>query len=975
MTLDATVLVSCAVVYLGLLFLVAEAAERGWIPARLARHRWVSALSLGVYASTWTYYGSVGYARSEGLRFLTIYLGVSLACMLVPVVWVRVLHLSQKHQLASLADLFAFRYGSPAAGVAVTLFQLAGSLPYLALQIRAVSSSVAVLTGGGSPGVVGLVFTAAIAVFAVLFGVRYVTTREKHDGLVLAIAVESVVKLVALLSAGVFATFHVLGGPSGLADWLRAHPEALDQLYRPVREGPWGSLLLLSFAAAFLLPRQYHMAFTESRDARALRSAGWLFPVFLLLLNVAIPPILWAGTVIDPNGNPDLYLLRVATYGSSSWLPIFVFVGGVSAASAMIIVTVLALSSMCLNHLVLPLGRPSETDLYAGLRWSRRGIVVVLLFSAYCLFLALADYGGLVELGLVAFVAVAQFLPGLVGVLFWRQVQARPLLIGLCAGIAGWFLFELMPLLARSHLLPEAADLPAQFGITGSDQLSFATFASLGANAALTVFFSLIQEPTPQADALARACVDVGAELPAERIEASTPDDFARALAPTLGPDLAAREVARALEDVGLPVDEPRPAELRRLRDQLRRNLSGLLGPVAARDLVGRAQGAPPVGEKLLVLERELARSTASHRSLSAELEQFRRYLRDVFQDLPVGACAVGAQDDVVLWNRAMVEITGIAEEQVAGAELGSLPAPWGPIFAAFARDPAAARRLTVPLPDGREGRFHLRKSRLSRPFGAPEGDDAAAGMVLLLEDRTERATLEAKLEHHERLALIGQLAASVAHEIGNPLAAISSVAQNLQRELGDGDARARVQTIRDQIARIHGIVKSLVVYSRAGTEAARAPASRFSLAEAVDEAVSLVRLDPRGQAQSIENDCPGDLRLWGDRPRLIQVFINLLQNACDASPAGAHIVVRGHAADGRALVEIVDRGAGVPAELQARIFEPFFTTKVAGKGTGLGLSLAYSIVRDHDGTLDVRSEPGAGTTVTLSLPRDEESP
>src|SRR5262249_6963327 len=159
--------------------------------------------------------------------------------------------------------------------------------------------------------VVGLIFTAAIAVFAVLFGVRYVTTREKHHGLVLAIALESVVKLVALLTAAVFALFHVLGGPDGLAEWLRAHPEALDELYRPVREGPWGSLLLLSFAAAFLLPRQYHMAFTESRDAHALRSAAWLFPVFLLLLNIAIPPILWAGTVIDPNGNPDLYLLRV----------------------------------------------------------------------------------------------------------------------------------------------------------------------------------------------------------------------------------------------------------------------------------------------------------------------------------------------------------------------------------------------------------------------------------------------------------------------------------------------------------------------------------------------------------------------------------------------------------------------------------------------------------------------------------------
>ena len=984
MRIDATVLVAVALVYLGMLFLIAEATERGWIPARLARHPWVSALSLGVYASTWSYYGSIGYARSDGFQFLTIYFGVSLACLLVPVVWMRVLGLSQRHQLASLADVFAFRYGSPRAGVAVTLFQLAGSAPYLAQQIRAVSASIHVLTnpedpsGRGSNALIGLVFTAVVAAFAVLFGVRHVTTREKHDGLVLAIAVESLVKLVALLATGAFALYHVLGGPDGLAAYLRAHPQAIEELYAPVRNGPWGTLLVLSFSAAFLLPRQYHMAFTESRDARSLRTASWLFPLFLLLLNVAIPPVLWAGTVIDPTGNPDLYLLRVAASGPSPWLPIFVFVGGVSAASAMIIVTVLALSSMCLNHLVLPALRPSERDLYTFLRWSRRGLVLLLLVAAYLLYLGLADVGNLVELGLVAFVAVAQFLPGLIGVLFWRRAHAQAVLLGLYAGIACWLLFALAPLLCRSGLLPDGLNVPQRLGVDAAHELAFGTFVSLAANGALTFFAALRRAATAAEEALARACVDEASDIPTARLEASAPHDFARALVPALGPDLAAREVARALADVGLAADEPRPEALRRLADQLTQNLSGLLGPVAAHDLLGLATGAPPVGEQLRVLERALARSTGSHKSLSAELEQFRRYLRDVFHDLPVGACAVGAEDDVILWNRAMVDITGITDDDVAGAALAQLPAPWGTILAAFARDPAPARRLTVPRAGGREGRFHLRKSRLSRPFGAaapPEGEpELHAGLVLLVEDLTERVTLEEKLEHSERLALIGQLAASVAHEIGNPLAAISSVAQNLQRELDDADAKARMQTIRDQIARISAIVKSLMVYSRAGTDAARGPASAFSLAEAIDEAVSLVRLDPRGQAHAIETSCAGDVFLAGERSRLVQVLINLLLNACDASPAGETIAARGRSDGDRAVVEIVDRGAGVPADLRARIFEPFFTTKVAGKGTGLGLSLAYSIVRDHDGTLDVASQPGAGTTVTLTLPRAREA-
>src|SRR5262245_42586017 len=228
MTFDRGLLLFIALAYLGLLFFLAEATERGWIPKRITSHPWVSGLSMGVYASTWSYYGSVGFAGSEGYRFLTIYLGVSLSCLLVPVVWMKVLRLSRDHQLASLADLFAFRYRSARAGVVVTVFLLAGSLPYLAQQIRAVAASVRVITGGGSHAILGLVFCVLIAAFAVMFGARYVTAREKHAGLVFAVAIESVVKLIALLSVGAFALFGVFGGPGGLSDWLAAHPEALE---------------------------------------------------------------------------------------------------------------------------------------------------------------------------------------------------------------------------------------------------------------------------------------------------------------------------------------------------------------------------------------------------------------------------------------------------------------------------------------------------------------------------------------------------------------------------------------------------------------------------------------------------------------------------------------------------------------------------------------------------------------------------
>ncbi|HTE53904.1 MAG TPA: ATP-binding protein [Kofleriaceae bacterium] len=965
MTFDSAVLLAIALSYLGLLFLLAEATERGWIPARIARHPWVGALSLGVYASTWSYYGSVGFAGSEGYSYLTIYLGVTLACLLVPVVWLPVLRLSREHQLASLADLFAFRYRSAQVGVAVTLFLLAGSLPYLAQQIRAVAASVHLLTGRGSPAFLGLAFCLLIAAFAVMFGARHVTAREKHAGLVMAIAFESVVKLVALLSVGAFALFGVFDGPAGLAAWLRAHPEAVEELYRPVRDGPWGSLLLVSFAAAFLLPRQYHMAFTEAHDERSLRTAAWLFPLFLLLLNLSIPIILWAGRAEYPGGDADAYVLTITLHGGSAWMTVFIFLGGVSAASAMIIVSVLALASMCMNHLIVRRRPAGDTDLYAFLRWTRRLLVVVILLAAYGLFLVIGENQRLVELGLVSFVAVAQFLPGLFGVLFWRRASGRSVLLGLVAGIGCWLLFAVAPLLVRSRYLGAGFDLPALLGVPALHSLSFATFASLGSNALVMGWLSLRLTPSAEEMAMARVCIDAGEPLPTGRLEVDSPEDFTRALAPVLGPDVAAREVARALADTELAADESHPAELRRLRDQLQRNLSGLLGPIAAEGIVDAGlrldQGAGSVGEKMRALE--LVASTGRRQDLAAELDQVRRYLRDVLEDLPVGVCAVGPDEDVVLWNRALAEITGVADS-VTGSALARLPPPWGSILDAFARDPAGARKLTAPRAGGDDGRFQLRKSRLAGAFG-----EAPAGQVILVEDLTERASLEAKLEHHERLALIGQLAASVAHEVGNPLAAIASVAQNLQSEQRDADVVQRLQLIRDQVERIGGIVKAMVVYSRAGTSATLSPASRFSLGEAVDEAVSLVRLDPRGRVHVIHNRCGGGLHLYGDRTRIIQVFINLLHNACDASPEEEAIEVRARPGGDRALIEIVDHGAGVAAEVRHRIFEPFFTTKEAGKGTGLGLSLVYNIVRDHEGTLEVDSRSGKGTTIRLSLP------
>lgn len=973
---EQAVLVLGGMAYLGLLFLVATAVDRGWVPRALARHPLVYSLSLGVYASTWSYYGTVGFARTDGYRYLTIYLGVSLACLLVPVLWAPVLRLTREYQLTSLADLFAFRYRSGAVGVAVTGVMLAGSLPYLAQQMRAFSESVRQLGGGGSPALLGLLFCGSLAALAILLGHRHTTVRERHDGLVVAIAVESTVKLVALLTVGGVALFAVFGGPSGLTGWLEAHPRAVADLVEPVRGGSWGTLLLLSFAASFLLPRQYHMAFTEAPGERALAVAAWAFPVFLLLLTCPIPILLWAGERVAPGADPDFHVLALARMGGGGPLALFVFLGGLSAASAMVIVTTLALGTMCLNHLLLPLRRPRpERDVYGYVRRARRALTAAILLAGYLMFLLLDQAEGrLAEFGLVSFVVVAQFLPGLVGVLFWRHATARGVLAGLAGGVAVWLGVTVLPLLVRSHWLPPAFDAAAALGVPPEEAYAFATFLSLTVNGLLFAGVSLARAPTADEEAAARACAEAGEPPLHGTLTASSPAEIQSGLAPILGSSAAASEVDCALSDLGLTRGETRPVQLRRLRDRLERNLSSLLGPTLARAIVEEGVRMAPgvriaLADRLRDLEQRLIASRVRQHGLTAELDGAQRYLRSLLEQLPVGVCALGPDRDVVIWNRTLAQVTGLPASSVSGLPLTLVPEPWGGLLAGFAAGEEMERtRVRVATARG-ELLLNLGRSQ-------PEGGSQA----LVVEDLTERSALEAQLAHSERLSSLGRFAAGVAHEVGNPLTGIASITQNLRHELeGVGDAPERLGLILEQTRRIEAIIRSLRTFSHPGCtpgEEGRVRVGRYVLADLMQESLALVRLGRPERRDDFLLTCPEELPpLVGDRPRMVQVLVNLLENACDASRPGEPVEVLARREAGEVLLEVRDRGTGIPPELRERIFEPFFTTKEPGKGTGLGLKLASHTVRDHGGTLELTSRVGEGTTVTLHLPAPPADP
>jgi len=981
MILELSPLFAAAVGYLLLLFLIAYATERGVISRRVARHPLTYALSLGVYASSWTYYGSVGFAKANGYNFLTIYLGVTLSCFLVPVLWIPILRVVRDHQLTSLADLFAFRYQSQAAGVLVTVFMIAFSLPYLALQIRAVTESVGVLTSA-PPGAVGLAFCALVTLFAILFGARHLTPRARHEGLVVAIAFESVVKLGALLLVAAVALFWTLGGASGLDAWLRAHPQALEAMYRPVREGPWGTLMLLSFAASFLLPRQFHMAFSEGPDERSLKVASWAFPLFLLALNLAVPVILWAGIKLSADGNPDFYVLAVARSSGSNLLSGIAFLGGVSAASAMVIVDTIALAAMCLKHLVLPkLSLANSADLYGGLLWIRRLLIGSIILAGYWAAVMLDRHRGLVELGLISFVAVAQFLPGLFGVLFWQRATRAGFIAGLLGGLTLWVGTLFVPLLVRSEVLSASWDPSPWLGmVPGKEPWSLATFSSLSVNGLLFGLVSLLTKPKAAEKEAASACAK---QLLAQRplvVAAGSPREFQERLVPLLGVEAAEMEVSQALADLGMTSEERRPAELHRLRERIQRNLSGLIGPQVARMVVEAGleldpRARPALSEHLRFLEERVRESRLDLSGSAAELEAFRRYFRRILEDLPLGVCALGPDRDVVIWNRALEQISEISAIRVVGARLNDLPESLAELLMRFVDEPEIRQEARLKISE-HERHLSLSKSVIDAAALPRLSSGAPGGLVILVEDLSERKALAAQLAHQDRLASIGRLAAGVAHEIGNPLTGIACVAQNLALETEPEVIQGRIGLILEQAQRIDRIVRGLLRFSRAGGGSSLDQVESFPLHDAVGEAISLVQLGGEAKRIRCENRCSAALEIEGNRPQLVQVLVNLLSNACDASHPGDRVMVDAKVLDGgRVVVSVVDQGAGMSEAVRHRIFEPFFTTKEIGQGTGLGLPLAYSIVREHGGRMEVQSSPGAGTTVVVELPLHQRSP
>jgi Na+/proline symporter/nitrogen-specific signal transduction histidine kinase len=545
--LQGWVIVVTSFAYVGLLFGVAYYADRRADAGRsVIASPYIYSLSLAVYATAWTFYGSVGRAAENGVGFLPIYIGPTLMIALWWVVMRKIIRISKQNRITSLADFIASRYGKSALlGGVVTVIAVIGILPYISLQLKAISNSFTIVLqypGIVMPSTLGTVpllqdtalwVALTLAAFTILFGTRHLDAAEHHEGMVAAIAFESLVKLLAFVAVGAWVTWGIYNGPGDLFGRAAQMPRlaALLVPFEGVAGGyaNWVWLTILSMLAIMFLPRQFQVTVIENKDEKHLNKAIWLFPAYMLVINLFVLPIAFGGLMHFSGGSvdADTFVLTLPMVERKELLALVVFIGGLSAATGMVIVETIALSTMICNDLLMPvllrlrvLRLNERADLSGLLLGIRRGAIVALLLLGFLYFRVAGEAYALVSIGLISFAAVAQFAPAALGGIFWKGGTRLGALAGLGAGFAVWFYTLLVPAFARSGWLPlglldqgpfgiELLRPLALFGVSGLDHTTHAMIWSMSANVGAYVALSLLRAPGAEEHRQASLFVDV----------------------------------------------------------------------------------------------------------------------------------------------------------------------------------------------------------------------------------------------------------------------------------------------------------------------------------------------------------------------------------------------------------------------------------------------------------------------------------
>jgi Na+/proline symporter/signal transduction histidine kinase len=1019
--LQGWIVVAIALAYIGLLFVVASYGDRLGLAGREGRARLlIYPLSLAIYCTSWTFFGSVGVASRTGYDFLAIYVGPVLTIALAYPLIVRVVRLAKSQNITSIADFIAARYGKHQ-GVAaiVALIAIVGTIPYIALQLKAVSSSLATVLGPFATGPeaqqpvfgdIALLVALAMASFAVLFGTRHIDATEHQHGLILAIAAESLVKLLAFLAVGVFVTFAMFDGPAALFHAAMANPRTASVLTNGPDFGNFAVMTLLSLFAILLLPRQFHVAVVENNNEGEIRRAAWLFPLYLVLINLFVVPIAIAGLLTFAPGqvDGDMYVLALPLIAGSKVLAIAAFVGGLSAATAMVIVETVALAIMVSNDIVVPMVLKRRADLMTGggdvsglLLTTRRLAIFAILLLAYLYYRSAGD-AQLASIGLLAFAAVAQLAPAFLLGLIWRRATARGAIAGMAVGILTWAYTLLLPSFADAGLVDPAILTHGPFGLAmlqpqalfglSLPPLVHGVAWSLTLNVIAYIAFSLARAPAS-----------------IERLQA---DLF-------VPPDLAPITPSFLLRRSSVTVGELTATVARYLgEERTRASFDGFaasrhisLAPAAAADfqllrhaehLIASAIGA---ASSRLVLSLLLRRSTVSTKDAlkllddaSAALHYNREILQTALDHVRQGIAVFDKSMHLVCWNREFGAVLGLPHELVRVGigldEMLRFNAEKG-AFGAGDVETLVAERLSgyaggEPFLERFPDRGLVIEVRANPMPGSgivttftditPSAEAAEA-----LERRVHERTSELELLNDELLRAKAaadeanisktRFLAAASHDILQPLNAarlyVTSLVERQDASGGDGETASLAGHVDASLEAVEEIIGALLDISRLDTGALKPEITSFRIDELLRQLE--VEFAPLAREKGLAlTFVASTLSVRSDRRLLRRLLQNLVSNALKYTTVG-RVLVGCRPRGTQMRIDVYDTGIGIPKSKQRAVFAEFHRLEQGARvarGLGLGLSIVERIARVLDHTVTLDSTPARGSHFSVAVPR-----
>ncbi|MGF1683556.1 PAS domain-containing hybrid sensor histidine kinase/response regulator [Photobacterium minamisatsumaniensis] len=1004
------IVVPVSLAYLGLLFFIAWYGDKKtqW----MARWRpWIYSLSIAVYCTSWTFYGTVGQASRDIWSFLPIYIAPIIVFTFGWRILARLILIAKREHITSIADFIAARYGkSQGLAVLVTLIAVVGILPYIALQLRGITMGLELIApslGQGADGSsmgdktdIAWLVTLSLAAFTVLFGTRHIDTTEHHRGMMMAVAFESLVKLAAFLVVGVFAVSLLMDVPN-----LNVVSQELLQPTLPNT----GSLLihtLLTMAAIICLPRQFHTIVVENNRPQDLHKARWVFPLYLVLMGIFVVPLAMAGQALLPHIAADTYVINLPLLQGADSIALLAFVGGTSAASGMVIVSTIALAIMVSNDLVLPLllrrlrvsGR--NFNAFSGILLNiRRGLILLLLLAAWGFYQVLGNIPSLSAIGLLSFAAIAQFSPALLGGIYWREGNRNGVYAGLLGGASIWIVTmmgqtNMLAGTAETNLLLWLLTPPAWPILHDLTVVDWGMLLSMTVNISLYVSVSLLTRSS--LTERLQAASFVGAPLP-ETEDASLYQTRVTVAELEM---LAARFVGRKRVRYAFSqyaeqhhqVTEPHQQAPASLIRHTERVLAGVFGASSARLVLTSAlQGRNMQLEEVATIVDE-----------ASELFDFSRgLLQGAIEHISQGIAVVDKQLRLVAWNQRYLELftfpagliqvgRPIADVIRHNAELG-LCGPGDP-------EAHVAKRVEHLLRGTAHTSSRIRQDgRVIEVQGNPM---PGGGFVMSFTDITEfrnaeqalkeaNETLEVRVrkrtreleqlnrqlvsatQHAEQQAHSkGRFLAAVSHDLMQPLNAARLFSSSLSEVTQDEESAKLARHIESALGAAEDLIGDLLDVSRLEAGKLQVNVHPFKVSEVLNTLGAEFGALARKQGINFEV-VHSDAVIVSDPKLLRRALQNFLTNAFRYNPNGK-VVLGVRRKSGQLQIEVWDNGPGIPESKQAHIFDEFTRIERSGldHGLGLGLAIARGISRVLDHHLSLRSWPGQGTVFELAVKR-----